>query len=543
MSQLTTTPIIDAFETTLAQSWNWLTGTIYVDDIPSATLSWWEKTYAVVNPWKTTQQVARISAWTSGQLTCDSVTIEKWAGTNYSSTTHAVKSKVIITDTYQNWKDVKTAVNSKANTDNPTFTTMITGPVYARLSALTTAYPTPTNGMQSAYCTLEWQYYDAQWWSRQPRASWSNPNASTTVAGKVEKSTPSEVTAGTSTGGTGAELFVWPAELKTVTDAINTSISDNNVDVFWLFWDWSDWDVTITTTVTLVRDMYYNNLTITSPWILNPNWYKFYVKWSLLGDGKIQRNGNAWGNASWQTQGTGWAALNQWTLQADIWWVAWGIWGAWNGWNWAVWVVWNSTNPSYTNINWTAGGAGWTTTFWWTWGTGWAAGTSTRWSLYNFVQDIYTILQALLHVASSYNLTYPSTLYKSISSWGWGWGGWGANPWWVWWWWGGSWSNGWIVWSSIKNVNWTGTWECIWWTWGTGWVWSNWVNAGSWGGWGSWWSGWIIILLYKTITSLWTVTVTGWTWGTKWLKWTWLYWTDWVNWANWNTWEIIQIQL
>lgn len=43
-------------------------------------------------------------------------------------------------------------------------------------------------------------------------------NASTTVAGKVEKATSVEVAAGTSTGGTGAPLFAGPAEIKEITD-------------------------------------------------------------------------------------------------------------------------------------------------------------------------------------------------------------------------------------------------------------------------------------------------------------------------------------
>lgn len=45
------------------------------------------------------------------------------------------------------------------------------------------------------------------------------PNASTTVAGKVEKATPGEASAGTSTGATGAELFLGPAEAKTLFDS------------------------------------------------------------------------------------------------------------------------------------------------------------------------------------------------------------------------------------------------------------------------------------------------------------------------------------
>lgn len=220
MAQFTTPPVIDGFETTLAQAWDWLTGTIYVNAIPNATLSGWDKTYAVVNPWKTTQQVARISWWPSGQLTCDSITVEKWAGTNYSSTTHAVKSKVIITDTYQTWEDIKTAVNSKASTDS--------------------------SNIRTAEQTFNWEWYppeytttqrDAITWNRdgaiisntttgtnQQRTGWAwvdigdtgTSNASDTVAGKVEMATLAEVDAGTSTWWTGARLAVWPAELVNI---------------------------------------------------------------------------------------------------------------------------------------------------------------------------------------------------------------------------------------------------------------------------------------------------------------------------------------
>lgn len=43
----------------------------------------------------------------------------------------------------------------------------------------------------------------------------ATPDASETVAGKVEEATDAEVTAGTATGGTGAKLFVSPAKLAT----------------------------------------------------------------------------------------------------------------------------------------------------------------------------------------------------------------------------------------------------------------------------------------------------------------------------------------
>ena len=220
MAQFTTPPVIDGFETTLAQAWNWLVGTIYVNAIPDATLSGWDKTYVVVNPWKTTQQVARISWWTSGQLTCDSITVKKWAGTNYSSTTHAVKSKVIITDTYQTWEDIKTAVNSKASTDS--------------------------SNTRTAEQTFNWEWYppeyttsqrDAITWNRdgaiisntttgtnQQRTGWAwvdigdtgTSNASDTNAGKVEMATLSQVDNGDSIWETGARLAVWPAELVNI---------------------------------------------------------------------------------------------------------------------------------------------------------------------------------------------------------------------------------------------------------------------------------------------------------------------------------------
>lgn len=53
----------------------------------------------------------------------------------------------------------------------------------------------------------------------------SVPNASTTAAGKVEKALQAEVEAGTQTGGTGAELFVNPVELKVITDSIKNKLS------------------------------------------------------------------------------------------------------------------------------------------------------------------------------------------------------------------------------------------------------------------------------------------------------------------------------
>ena len=295
------------------------------------------------------------------------------------------------------------------------------------------------------------------------------------------------------------------------------------------FWSWIDWNVTITTTITMTRDMYYNNLTITSPWILIPNWYRIYVKWTLAGNWKIQRNGNNWWNWSWSTKWAWATALNQWTLNAEI---AWSDGGDWWETTWSNWVAGLSNNPSYSTTNWVAWWTGWAWSVWWA-GTLWAWWTSTRWVLYN----IWTpwAYFSLIWPAS---FTFNNTQYKWIS-WSGGWSGWWwASSWafgaWGWgWWWGW---NGWFIRCAINTINWTWTFESIWWV---GWNWGNWGN-GWWGWWWwGWWSGWVVRLIYKTLTSLWSSTLSGWTGWTKGLKW-WA-WTDWSNWTAGNSWVLIQI--
>lgn len=72
---------------------------------------------------------------------------------------------------------------------NLEFTGTSKGRVFADLAALNTAYPTPTNGLVDMYCTAEGQFYDAAGGSWVARASGTNPNATTSTAGKVEQGT------------------------------------------------------------------------------------------------------------------------------------------------------------------------------------------------------------------------------------------------------------------------------------------------------------------------------------------------------------------
>ena len=314
---------------------------------------------------------------------------------------------------------------------------------------------------------------------------------------------------------------------KTIFGIVWNVIEMNNI--IDSFWDWSDWNVTISTSVDMTQDMYYDILTINSPWILNPNWYKLFAR-KLMGDGKIQRNGNNWGDgwdptASEENTWGGLAGttLNQGSLNAEVAWSA-GWNRAWNATAWKVWSAWADSNPSYSLINWVAWWDWWDwySTWWWDW---WIAGVSTRATYYDkrFLFD---------------SLLWWSQLYKWIA-WNWGGGGWGSRGW-VFTTWGGggwSWTNWWFIWCAIYEIDRTWTFESIGWDGGNWWIGTS--EAWKWGG-GSPWNWGVIFLLYRILTSLWSVVNTP---GNKWLKWA--SWLD--TWAtdgnNWNSWILLQFQV
>jgi len=155
MSNLTRIPLIDNYRTNLSQEWNWATGTVYVATTPTFTFPSWITTYIVVNPWKTNMQIAEINSYnsTNKTLNVSNITLEKWASVNSTAQTHTVWSEVIISDNYQFWLDILTAINSKIDT------LTWQSAVYADATARNTAIPTPSNWMQ-VYITSEWKFYD-----------------------------------------------------------------------------------------------------------------------------------------------------------------------------------------------------------------------------------------------------------------------------------------------------------------------------------------------------------------------------------------------
>ena len=273
------------------------------------------------------------------------------------------------------------------------------------------------------------------------------------------------------------------------------------------FWDGSDGDVTISTNTTLVRDMYYRNLTINSTIVLDPNGYKIFVSETFTNNGIVRRNGNVWwtGTSIWWAYGSipAWATLNQWSLNAEA---AWGTSGASNGAGGThLWVAWTSSSPSYTTINGVAWGT--STSFYGSASTGWAGWTSTRWSLYNVA---YNSVQAICALTNPASFNLSATQYKWPSGSGGGWtdsnasnvgfyGGWAGSNWWA----------IFICAKTINNTSWLI--ESKWWNW-----WAGGGGTSDWGGGGGGWQGWVVILIYVTLTAIGTITLT---WGTGWAKW------------------------
>lgn len=294
------------------------------------------------------------------------------------------------------------------------------------------------------------------------------------------------------------------------------------------FGDGSDGDVTISSgTTTLSTDMFYNNLTLSWTGILNPNWYKVFVKGKLTigASAKIQRN---WTTGTAGTDvasvgaggGAGGAALNAWSMGAEQAWA--------NGGN----VETNgsngtSNNPTYQSVNWVAGGNGGrsdSSSSVKTWGTG---GTSTRGTLYKTIASTSKLLSyfsavASVAAASDFTITqlFPSAAYKVWSGGGGGAGGLfggggasgtaggGGGA-------GGNWGKIFVAATEFDSA---GTVEAIGGAGGAGGY--GQLSGGNYsggGGGGAWWSGGNFTLVTRKLTNIGTVTLTGWAGGAGWV--------------------------
>ncbi len=275
-----------------------------------------------------------------------------------------------------------------------------------------------------------------------------------------------------------------------------------------VFGDWSDWDLIITswtTNLNLNQAYQFSSINIASGATLSTtdtNWNMLIkCNWDVQIDWDIDLNGKSY----LDFKSLFWIEISWW-----IWWTAWRWW------------------------------------YWWTVDGG--DGTGEWWHSY---------------------MVYTNYYSKDWGQWSW-WGWWGAvdedehsnwgigtlttgGNWWsvsdATWWKGGDPGERWLAWWGLvlncKNIELNGNiylnWE-DWWNWENG---TNWTrsstyetNAGGWwGGWGSgWWGGWFFILFTPKDITLSNIYVN---WGNWWIGGLWWQWTAGSdsNWDNWWDWQ------
>ena len=240
MSNLTVYPLEDNYSSTLTQAWDWSTGAVNVATTPTFTFPSGVTTYIVVNPGKANMQIAEINAYDSSAktLTVSNITLEKWASVNSTVQSHAVWSKIIISDNFDFWDSIATAINSKLDDDGDWNWAAATTFAWMIAKSLTEAQRdalTPSNWM-IILNTTSWVLNQYIGWAWASFATWTTANASTTVAGKVEIATDAEVTAWTWTGWTGAVLSVTPTQANKLVNLATTDTTSSDTD-FLIFED------------------------------------------------------------------------------------------------------------------------------------------------------------------------------------------------------------------------------------------------------------------------------------------------------------------
>lgn len=181
MSNLNGIPSADYFETTLANTWNWTTGTVYVDEVPSASMPVGEYSYIVVNPWDSNMQVAKIDGWDSDNRTFNvtDVVIDSGAWTQYTAKTHPLGAKVRFSNNYAFWKDIQTAVNTKA--DDSDISTVWKSNDYNDLDNIPTFAPVATSNDYNDLDNLPTPV-SIDWWDDILQLTWSNVLSATVSA-------------------------------------------------------------------------------------------------------------------------------------------------------------------------------------------------------------------------------------------------------------------------------------------------------------------------------------------------------------------------
>lgn len=181
MSNLNGIPSADYFETKLANTWNWTVGTVYVEEVPSASMPISEYSYIVVNPWESNMQVAKIDWWDIDNKTFNviDVVVDSGAWTQYTAKTHPLGALVRFSNNYAFWKDIQTAINTKA--DDSDISTVWKSNDYNDLDNLPTFATVATSGDYDDLINTPTPITIAVW-DKVLQLSWSNVLSATVTA-------------------------------------------------------------------------------------------------------------------------------------------------------------------------------------------------------------------------------------------------------------------------------------------------------------------------------------------------------------------------
>lgn len=427
-------------------------------------------------------------------------------------------------------------------------------------------------GIDSAiiYNTTESEHYQyiGGAWSAVSGGS-TQPNASITVAGKVEKGTLAQWVAWTSIGETGAPLFLSPDDIAKIIQGWNyinlASATDSWTDTYvttatptltayttgalfvvtfaetnttttpTLNIDWL-WAVTITdkdSVALAVWDITTNKL------ILMKVWSAFKIMSELPATATRQGITTKawWTSADWALSISSWtttlAIPANWYLEKNY--TSVNITGGtlnftWNG------IVVIKCSGNFTMSAWTIDldGRGWA---WWApWGWGWSRWLNNLLVLHTNAGWAWWVPWGWTAWALSFQVNnITNRLFSAGAWWGW-WAAWNWWAWWVWWWL--------LIVECAWKIN------ISWWTIrARGIDWSNWTSSDWWGwGWGWWWA---IVILWTVWTITWTLQASWWNWWNGswtswssnwwgwWWGWLWAWWTWWsvtVAWSSWSVW-------
>ena len=302
---------------------------------------------------------------------------------NSTAQTHAVWSEIIISDNYQVWLDILTAMNTKVDWDSqpfPSYTTTNRDLISA------------SNGMM-IYNTTTWELNQYIGWAWSAVSAWSTQaDGSITVAWKWEWATVAEQWTASST------WWAWPLTVmnENLVKASSWAWDENKIAVLeadWKFADWfqniseanwttlTDWsdasslhlhdynakthiftsDVTIASSITETTistfslawwNLSTNNIIewkifFDTFWLENTNTCTYRLKYWATTIATLVIDNNIW-----------WSVLWAWTIDYAIMW-SWATWTqngsiAVNVWNWLIVDTAVDTQTATTSVSWTA---------------------------------------------------------------------------------------------------------------------------------------------------------------------------------------------